>query len=62
MGCVASQAYPVRSTCKAVVGAGLAEGRGRVEEVGRNAGRADVRAALADGDAVVEVTRNGDAP
>ena len=41
MGCVASQAYPVRSTCKAVVGAGLAEGRGRVEEVGRNAGRAD---------------------
>ena len=41
VGGVAGQTDSIRPASEAVVGAGLAEGRGRVEEVGRNAGRAD---------------------
>ena len=41
MGCVASQADPVGPAGEAVIGTGLAERGSCIEEVGRDAGRAD---------------------
>ena len=68
---VAGQADSVGPAGEAVVGAGLAEGGGRVKEVGRDAGRTDregraeralAGAAHADSDVVVEVAGEGQAP
>ena len=71
IGRVAGEADPVGPAGEAIIGAGLAEGRGRVQEVGRDAGRANregrteralAGAAHAESDVVVEVASNGEAP